>query len=315
VALSGQRPDKAAAAAATLSGARGFGSWREMLDAGELHAVSLAVPPAAQPEIAIAAAERGLAVFCEKPAAGDMAHAEAMLAAVRRHGVAHAINFLFPEIAAWQAAKRAVSEMAARQPLRSAALVWRVETYAHRHDLHDSWKRSPAQGGGALSTFVSHSAYALEWLFGPIRRVLARLLPSADDDAQVSAWLDFDSGLHATLDVATNSAFGSGHHLEVYGHDGAVRLGNSTADYVRGFDLEVSSRTGNVPVVLDSIHGDVDGRIWATAQIASRFVDRIRSGGTGGPDLADGLRVQRLIEIFRESSATSSWVEVPRASG
>lgn len=313
-AIAGRDADRAAAAAVTVPGARGFGSWREMLDAGVLDAVSIAVPPVAQPEIAIAAAERGLAVFCEKPAAGDVEQAEAMLAAVRRHGVAHAVNFLFPEIPAWQVARDAVAGMAAQQPLQQAALAWRVETYAHRHDLRDGWKRSQAGGGGALSTFVSHSAYYLEWLLGPVGRVLARLLPSADDDAQVMAWLDFDSGLHATLDVATNCPFGSGHRLEIYGHDGAVVLDNPAADYVRGFRVQGESRGNAALPPVPPIPGETDGRTWATSRIAARFVERIRHGGLGGPDLADGLRVQRILAACRESNRTGRWVEVPRGA-
>jgi predicted dehydrogenase len=162
---------------------------------------------------------------------------------------------------------------------------------------------------------VSHSAYALEWLFGPIRRVLARLLPSATDDAQVTAWLDFASGLHGTLDVATNCPFGSGHHLEVYGGDSAVRLGNTSSDYVRGFQLQAPSRASDANVLVDPIPGDHDGRIWATAQIATRFVERIRNGGAGGPDFGDGLRVQRLIDACRTSDANLAWVEVPLGDG
>lgn len=314
-ALAGRTFERAAAAAATVPGARAYGSWREMLDAGGLDAVSIAVPPASQPEIALAAMEHGLAVFCEKPAACDTATAATMLAAARRHGVAHAVNFLFPEIPAWQAAHGTVAAMAGRASLRQAALTWRVETYAHRHDLHDGWKRSSAAGGGALSTFVSHSAYSLEWLFGPMRRILARLLPSPTDDAQVTAWVDFESGLGATVDVAMNCPFGSGHRIEVYGADGAVVLDNPSADYVRGFRVQAQARGGAAVGHAEPIPGDEDGRIWATSRIAARFVERIRHGGTGGPDLAAGLRVQRILDACRESDRTGRWVEVPRGEG
>lgn len=315
VAITGRDRGRAEAAAAMIGGAGGFGSWREMLDAGGLDAVSIAVPPASQPEIAIAAAEQGLGVFCEKPAAGDVATAEAMLAAVRRYGVAHAVNFLFPEIPAWQAAKRAVAALADRHPLRHASLTWRVETYAQRHDLRDGWKRSPAEGGGALSTFVSHSAYYLEWLFGPLQSVMARLLPSTADDAQVTAWLTFESGLNMTLDVATNCPFGSGHRLDVYAHDGAVVLENQGADYVRGFGMRAESRSGDAPIPVEPILGDQDGRIWATARIAERFVERIRHGGSGVPDLTAGLQVQHILQACRQSDRTGRPVEVTRVGG
>ena len=315
VAVAGTCADRAQAAAAVIPGARGYGSWQELLQSGGLDAVSVAVPPALQPEIAVAAADRGLGVFCEKPAGENVAQVEAMLAAVGSNDVANAVNFLFPEIPAWQAAKKLIADMALGAPLRHAALTWRVETYAQRHGLHDSWKRLPASGGGALNTFVSHSVYYLEWLFGPIAAVTARLVPSDCDDAQVLAWIDFASGICVNLDVATNCPFGSGHRLEVYGRDGAVTLENGDADYVRGFEVGANSRISASEVIQDPIPGEEDGRIWATARIASRFIERVRHGGSVSPDLAGALRVQRILDAFRKSVRTGARIEVEREAG
>lgn len=312
VAIAGRDREAASTAAATIAGCAGFGSWHAMLDNGGLDAISIAVPPAAQPEIVQAAAERGLAVFCEKPIAADVAAAERMLAAVRRHGVAHAVNFSFPEIPSWQEARQAIADHLVGGPLRNASLTWQVETYAHRHDLRNGWKRSPEQGGGALSTFVSHSAYYLEWLFGPMRRLLARLSPPSGDDARVLAWIDFTSGLQTTLDVAVDCPFGPGHRLEVQAADAAISLCNPSADYVRGFTLDIRSRVDGAPRQVESMPGDDDGRVWATSRIAARFVAAVRGGGSCTPDVGAGLRVQRILAAFRRSAGSGSWVEVPR---
>lgn len=314
-ALAGRDREAASAAAALIPGCQPFGSWREMLAAGGLDAISIAVPPAAQPTIVEQAARCGLAVFCEKPLAADQAAAERMLAAVRAHGVKHAVNFLFPEIPAWQATRQAVESLLAHRPLKAASLTWQVETYAHRHDLRNGWKRSPEQGGGALSTFVSHSAYYLEWLFGPIRRLIARLLPAAGDDARVHALIDFASGLPVALDVATDCPFGPGHRLEIQGVDGGIRLWNQGTDYVRGFTFDFQSRDCQAPPPPAPLPDDDDGRIWATNRIATRFIAAVRGTGRCTPDLDAGLRVQSILEAFRASARTNAWVEVPSTHG
>lgn len=317
VAIAGRSEQKAEAAAAAIGGARGFSCWREMLDGADLDAITIAVPPALQPEIVYEAATRGVAVFCEKPAAADVASAEKMLQAVTQAGVTHAINFLLPEIPAWITARERIHDMERAQPLRLAALTWRVETYAHRHDLTNGWKRSTAKGGGALNSFVSHSVYYLEWLFGPMRRLLARLSPAAsDEDSRVEAWLDFESGVTVSLSVALDCPFGTGHRLEVYGGDAAMLLDNPTADYVLGFRLDTPSRnSAPSPSSPNTDFGNVsDGRVWATSQIAARFVSHLRSGGSPTPNLVHGLRVQRVLEAFRYSHHIQQWVDSPRGT-
>jgi predicted dehydrogenase len=316
VAVAGREHGDIAVAESLVPGTTGFAGWRQMLDGVDLDAIAIAVPPVAQAAIATEAATRGIAVFCEKPAAVDVSGAEAMLHAVTTNRVTHAINFLFPEIPAWIAAKQAVDEMASVHPLRHAALTWRIETYAHRHSLKDSWKRSAHNGGGALNGFVAHSVYYLEWLFGPIGRVLAKLSPADEiDDSRVDAWIEFRSGMSASLSVAIDCPFGTGHRLEVYGHDGVVILDNPSADYASGFQLTRRSRSqspDSAPLDMN-VAVSVDGRIQATSKIAGRFVLHLRSGGLPTPNLSHGLRVQRLMDVFRNSHRSQSWMDAPHA--
>ena len=325
VAIAG-RDDGRAAVVASALGAAGFAGWRQMLDSIELDAISIAVPPTLQPEIVCEAAARGIAVFCEKPAAATVAAADRMLAAVTINQVTHAVNFLFPEIPAWVAARERAVGLAAKGELQRALLVWHVQTYAHRHQLTDGWKRSPDAGGGTLGNFVSHSAYYLEWLFGPIRRVLAKLRPAAtsDDDAGVQADVEFDSGLSLMLDVASDRPTGPGHRLEIVGANEVLTLANAGSDYVSGFQLSSHSSVGRgghgghggheVAVLVPPLDFAGDGRVWATAQIARRFVEHLRAGTSPTPNLSHGARVQRLLDIFRASDRLQTWVEVPHGA-
>ncbi len=313
VALAGQTREKAKAIAAKFADAKGFSNWREMFDSVKLDAISIAVPPVYQPEIAYEAAERGISIFCEKPLAIDLESAEKMLAAVTANKVVHAINLLFPEIPAWDAVKRCVDEMIADQSLKRAALTWHVETYANRHLLTNSWKVSAAEGGGALNSFVSHAAYYLEWLFGPADRLLARISPQEGAiESSVEAWIEFVSGISVSMSVALDCPFGSGHRLEIYGKDSAIILDNQTDDYVNGFNLKQFSR--KAPAIAPdgnwTIPTAADGRVWATSRIAERFVDGMRSGVSPTPNLANGVRAQLLLQAFRLSHKNQSWTTV-----
>jgi predicted dehydrogenase len=74
--------------------------YRRLLDERDLDAVSISTPPGSHAEIAVAAAEAGKHVVCEKPMATTLADADAMIAAARRHRVLLSVhhNYLwFPE--------------------------------------------------------------------------------------------------------------------------------------------------------------------------------------------------------------------------
>lgn len=79
-----RRRDAADELAGTL-GTRAFDRYEDLLDACD--AVSFAVPPAVQAELAITAAQAGKAVLLEKPIAADLAGAERLADAVAGAGV------------------------------------------------------------------------------------------------------------------------------------------------------------------------------------------------------------------------------------
>ena len=63
---------KAAEIAGRLNVPRASGDWRAVIADSEIDAVSIAVPPCLQSQIALEALEHGKAVFCEKPLAAHV---------------------------------------------------------------------------------------------------------------------------------------------------------------------------------------------------------------------------------------------------
>jgi len=310
VAICARTLEHAARVAERLGVSHAFGDAHQMLASGQVDAVSIAVPPVVQPDLVVAAAEAGKHVFCEKPLAAEVPAAERALAAVQKSGVAHAMDFIFPEIPAWQQA-RSVLAAGRLGALRQVAVSWRVESYAFARGL-DSWKMRSTEGGGTLNNLVSHSLYYLEWLLGPVTRVAARFTPrQAAGEARVDAWLELASGCPVTLSVAADAFLGSGHRLEIYGEQGTLVLENHGADYVSGFALSVGTRaTGAFSTQPPELASHPDGRIGAASAIVRRFVDAVLSGTPAQPNLADGLRVQRLMASARAADRSGAWQSV-----
>lgn len=301
--------ERAQSAASALGIPRASGDWRELVADPAIQAVALAVPPGVQAEIAVAAARAGKHIFCEKPLALNAVQAREILTAAEGSRVAHAMDFIFPEISAW---RRARELLPAVGRVRQVALTWRIETYAHRARLQN-WKTMP-ESGGTLNSFASHAFYYLEWLFGPVTRLAATLRPGLPQaDAGVDAWLEFTAGFSATVSIAADAFLGPGHCLEVYGDDGALRLENKTADYANGFILSLGTRRGGKldPVATPGDNAAQDGRIAAVARIATRFLDAILSGRPVTPGLREGLRVQQLLDATREAARTGTWQTLP----
>lgn len=291
VAVAGASPERTLAMA-DAEGLVAFHDWRELIASRRVGAVAIAVPPAVQPAVVVAAARAGIHVFCEKPMASSLAEAEGMLEEVERAGIVHAINFGFPESHAWVGAKQVV-DSGALGPLRRISYRWHVETRAARVD-DGSWKAQPQVGGGALGNFGPHVFHNLEWLCGPIQDLACCAPPSA---LAVDAAVELVSGVPARVSIWADAFRGQGHVIEVFGQDGTLVLANPGADYISGFDVRLATRV--VPawqtVVPAPPVTDDDGRIAVTARIAERFRDAIERGGHVTPGLREGLRAQRVV--------------------
>src|SRR4051794_7940748 len=72
---------------------RSTGDWRSVVEDPEIELVDIAVPNAGHAEIAIAAAEAGKHILCEKPLARTTDEARAMRDAAVRAGIVHMVAF------------------------------------------------------------------------------------------------------------------------------------------------------------------------------------------------------------------------------
>ena len=129
--------------------------------------------------------------------------------------------------------------------LRHVVVSWQVENYATRMRLK-SWKTNGDDGGGVLGNFVSHCFHYLEYFCGPLsncprncsdcrERGMLRKRPSPDGRIRLRCGLEsFDE--RRFLSRHRGTAWNSMERMAL------LMLVNTTADYMRGFELFYAHR-------------------------------------------------------------------------
>jgi predicted dehydrogenase len=305
-------PDHAREAAARWHIPHAYDTWQQLVAADEVEAVVVAPPPPLHEPVALAALQRGLHVFCEKPLAHTLEGARRMADAAAAAGSANLVDFEFPDIPIWRQAK-AILAGGEIGEVRHARVTWYVETYANRHRL-ENWKSRVDDGGGTLNDFVSHCFYYLEWLLGPIASVCAAPVPAADRargaDTVAVVTAVLEEGALVSLSVCTAAVHGDGHTIAVYGERGSLLLTNRSGDYANGFELLVGTRGSagmQLVTALEAPAAAADGRVAIVGRLVDRFVTWAQGGAASHPNFADGLRVQSWLAAARRSRLDGGW--------
>ncbi|HVD76360.1 MAG TPA: Gfo/Idh/MocA family oxidoreductase, partial [Vicinamibacteria bacterium] len=173
MAVARARADRAAEFAERHGARRWYADWREVLSDREIDAVYVATPVRLHAEQAVAAAEAGKHVLCEKPMALDVAGCERMTSAARHHGVKLGVAYYrhhYPAVVR-------LREMIASGEIGRPVLV-QVQAF----ELFDpppgdprAWllKKSES-GGGPMMDFGCHRIEVLLDLLGPVVEVRAK---------------------------------------------------------------------------------------------------------------------------------------------
>jgi predicted dehydrogenase len=305
------RLESAASAVTELGTGQAYAHWRDLIADPAIDIVAIAVPPAHVEDIAIAAVHAGKAIFLEKPLAAGITGARNISDAVNGADTPNVVDFIFPELPVWQTALKYLHGNTLGR-IRHVGVHWTVMTYANKH-LLDSWKIRPEDGGGAVFNFGAHTFHYLELMIGPIRRVFVRRdTASIDTRWLLEVTFDNDTTGEILLDDGSEDVR---HEINITGDAGHMALVNYSTDYAHGFSGEISLSDGSTPLQfatpLPPSMDNTDGRIAATAGLASRLLDGIECGEPASPNCTDGLRVQILLDCTSRSNENHAWVDVP----
>jgi predicted dehydrogenase len=290
--------------------------WQDLVSSEQVDAVSIAVPPDCQAEVACAALQAGKHVLCEKPFGRETADAARMCTEANRRGVVNAVDFEFRHEPGILLLQRCV-EHGTIGEVKRIDVSWLTSGQADAQ-LPWSWRNDAGRGGGVLNAFASHAIDYIQWICRrPIATVLAHgrtLVPqrthfgearqvSAEDSADLLC--ELDNGVPARITVSNSFQPASGHRIEIHGSRG-ILVFHHEPPYHPGH-ANVHWRTGSgrqTQIPCEPLPGPFtpDTRVGIFRQLAGRFIAAVGGDRVENlPDFSCGLRVRQVLDAARQS--------------
>lgn len=285
-----------------------YDNWKEMLEKEKPNAVAIAVIPEQQYHIAKYSLINGIAVFAEKPLTSSFETSKELHELAEKKKLPNMVDFIFPEIPIWKRTKKIIESNLIGK-INLVKIEWNFLSFDIKNNLK-SWKLASNKGGGALSFYFSHVFYYLEFFLGRIKNIDCKLTYLENDSTNIEKKINMDivfkNGCicNAYMDISFTGK--KKHSIHFSGENGSLILENSTNDFVDGFELifRKSEQTNFFSEQSSNEDNDIleDSRVKYVTSIAEKFITWCNSGVNAKPNFQDGLRVQELIELARNSN-------------
>lgn len=324
------------------------GDWRRVIEDPDIHVVDIATPNNSHAEIAIAAAQAGKHILCEKPLAPTVAEAKAMYDAVRRAGVVHMVAFNYRRTPAVALAKKYIEEGRIGRILSFRGTY--LQDWSADPSGPLSWRFQKAiAGSGTLGDIGTHVVDLARYLVGEISAVNAmmhtyiteRPLQSGgadklgasdknvsgpkgkvDVDDEVLTLLRFENGAVGSLE-ATRNAWGRNNHItfEIHGTEGTIVFNYERRDELQVFfNSDPADARGLRTVYTGPAHPYGEG-LWPIPALgigygetkiieAYDFFKAVTEGSAVSPNFEDGYRIELIADAIQRSAQQRREVEV-----
>lgn len=320
--------------------------WRQAIGRKDVDLVDISTPGNTHAEIAIAAAEAGKHIWCEKPLTFTVAEAKQMLAAVRKAGVKHMVNFNYRKCPAVSLAKKMIGEGAIGE-IRHARFLY-LQDWLVDPQFPMNWRlRAEAAGSGSHGDLGAHSIDLARYLVGEIAEVVGMkktfieerpaegqshgLAATAGegtervtvDDASIFL-AKFAGGALGTFE-ATRMAPGRKNYnrFEISGSKGSLAWCFEDLNYLDYFSTEdPSDRRGFRRIVATEGEHPYAGVWWppghmlgydhAFVNAAADLVNAIAADKQPSPCFLAGAKCVAVLEAVDESIATGKWAAVEK---
>jgi predicted dehydrogenase len=274
-----------------------YASYERMLENEALDAVLVGTPHTLHYDQVVAALERGLHVYCDKPLTTSLPHAQDLVERVETTdrtlmvGYQRHLNTAFR-----RARERWAGDL---EPQWMTAEI--TQDWADRFE--DAWRTDPdLSGGGYLYDTGSHLLDGLLWTTGLDPTRVRADMTFADDerrvDTRATLEIAFEGGASATVSVHGDAPC-TREHVHVWDDEGAV--------YLDGRQWE--SRRLRTVDAENTEHEPYIDRENLTSR-AGAFVEAVRTGEDPPATARDGLRVTAVTEAAYESAREGGWVDV-----
>ncbi|UVI27772.1 Gfo/Idh/MocA family protein [Paenibacillus spongiae] len=320
--------------------------WRRLIERDDIDMIDICTPNNAHVEIAIAAAEAGKHILCEKPLAMNVEQAGRMLDAVNKAGVVHMICHNYRFVPAIRYIKQLIDDgrLGTIYHIRANylqdwimdpnfPLVWRLrkevcgsgthgDLMAHSIDLARYLVGEISEVSGMMNTFIKQRPLG-EMSGGLNAQVQGDRMGEVDVDDAVAFLARFEGGAMGVFE-ASRFAKGNrnGNRFEINGSKGSVRWDmenmNNLSVYMEEDEKGLQGfRTINCT---EEIH-PFTGAYWPAGHIIGyehTFINLLHElmGGIAQnkstmPNFEDGYRNQLILDAVERSSETRQWVPIP----
>jgi len=340
------RDEAGVKAAAEQFGWQGYETdWKKLVARSDIGLIDVSTPGDSHAAIAIAAAENGKHVFCEKPLANTLAEARLMLAAVRKNNVVGMVNFNYRRVPAIQLAKSLIESGRLGKIYHWRAVY--LQDWIMDPNSPIVWRlQKDIAGAGTLGDLGAHIIDLARMLVGEITEVtgmtetfIKQRPIQAASDAGLGATAGQEFGEVTVDDAAlflTRFANGAVGTFEV------TRFAKGRANY-NSFEINGSKgsisfnleRMNELNVLLEDGQSDVEGfrNVLVTNGGAHKYVGAwwpaghiigwehtfthgvmdllsgIAVGKSPDPTFEDGLRCQSVLDAIEASASSKQWVE------
>lgn len=222
--------------------------WKALIARDDIDAVDICTPNNSHAEIAIAAAEAGKMILCEKPLSMDTAEGETMVAAVEKAGVPNTVWYNYRRVPAVTLAKQLIDDGKLGRIFHYRANF--LQDWTINEDVPQggaaTWRLDvKAAGSGVTGDLLAHCIDTAIWLNGSITDV------SAMTETFVKERMHAETGKKEPVGIDDACAFLC--HFE----NGSLGLFESTR-YARGhkalYTLEVNGEKASLRWDLHDLH-------------------------------------------------------------
>ena len=314
--------------------------WRKLIARDDIDVIDIGSPNNTHKEIAIAVAEAGTMVLCEKPLAMSVAEGQAMTEAIEKAGVANMVWFNYRRVPAIALAKELIDE----------GRLGRIFHYRAKY-LQD-WTINPdvplggqtlwrldadVAGSGVTGDLLAHSIDTAMWLIGGMDKVTAMTEtfvkeremqdePGVRKEVRIDdacAFLArFNNGALATFE-STRYACGRKNQntFEVNGELGSIYFDLEDAHQLQYFDHREDSKVHGWRTILvtDSDHpymdhwwvpGCVIGYEHTFINALADFLQSLDSDTPVQPNFREALETQKVCDAVLKSAETGVWEQI-----
>ena len=329
--------------AQTFAGQWGYQSvesdWRALVDRKDIDLIDIASPNNTHAAIAIAAAQAGKMVLCEKPLGRNASEAEQMVEAVENAGVPNMVWYNYRRVPAVVLAKQLIDEGRLGRIFHYRAKF--LQDWTISKDLPQGgealWRLdAEVAGSGVTGDLLAHCIDTALWLNGRIDQVTAatetfvrerqhtltgKLEKVGIDDA--SAFLArFENGSLATFEA---TRYARGHKalytFEINGEHASVFWDLHDLHRLQFFDHRDEGRLRGWRSIhiTDSDHpymkhwwvpGLQIGYEHTFIHQVADFLEGLASGRVPGPSFRDGLNTDYVTDAVLRSAETGRWESV-----